>query len=90
MLRESKHPIEEQQAFTHVRFCRSYDAAYNMLLNMLQPSTGDGSLKPRSKRWEEAWILADCMNIKVSEGFKVGLTVAQRTRLITILHQIDM
>jgi hypothetical protein len=36
-----------------------------MLLNMLQPNSGDGSMKAKSKRWKEAWILADCMNIKV-------------------------
>ncbi|CAO3690739.1 unnamed protein product [Umbelopsis ramanniana] len=48
---------------------KSYDAAYNMLLNMLQPGTGDGSLKPRSKRWKEAWILADCINIKICRFF---------------------
>ncbi|GAB5589072.1 hypothetical protein Unana1_03972 [Umbelopsis nana] len=47
---------------------KSYDASYNMLLNMLQPNSGDGSMKVKSNRWREAWTLADCMNIKSNAG----------------------
>ncbi|KAJ2963778.1 hypothetical protein NQZ79_g1227 [Umbelopsis isabellina] len=48
---------------------KSYDVSYNMLLNMLQPNSGDGSMKFGTRRWKEAWTLADCMNIKICRAY---------------------
>jgi len=44
--------------------CRHYQDAYGMLTIMFGSTA---ILPPRTKRWAEAKVLADCINIKVRD-----------------------
>lgn len=48
---------------------RSYESAYNLLVDMFAPMSnitpGYPGFTARSKRWAEARMLADCLNLKV-------------------------
>jgi hypothetical protein len=55
--------IPLQNLFTHV-FFRHYQDAYAMLTIMFGSTA---ILPPRTKRWAEAKVLADCINVKVSK-----------------------
>lgn len=46
--------------------CRHYQDSYSTLVNMFGSTA---ILPPRTKRWAEAKVLADCINIKVRASY---------------------
>jgi hypothetical protein len=45
-----------------MRRCRHYEDSYDTLVEMFASSA---LLAPRTKRWAEAKVLADCLTVKV-------------------------
>lgn len=57
---------------SHLTGPRHYQDAYSTLLLMFASIT---TLPPRTKRWAEAKVLADCIDIKVRSAWIVNITV---------------
>jgi hypothetical protein len=48
--------------------CRGYEDAWYGLVSLF---ASNGALPPRTKRWAEAKVLADCTALKVSRGHRL-------------------
>ncbi|KAG6861710.1 hypothetical protein C0995_013279 [Termitomyces sp. Mi166 len=73
---KSVKTVPDRVSLTHVLSIRHYQDAHSMLVVMFGSTA---ILPPRTKRWAEAKVLADCINLKIFCDFSRGWGLGEET-----------